>query len=382
MTSDNDKTVLSIALPLTAAVALYWASLVTKPQPIIVVPPTPSIPAEPTPAGIADPLPPAPKITHTLLVAQQPQESPFEAALAKIDERLEKLETTLGTIQGEVRVVLASLKSAPQPASPPDTRTTTAGWRVRLFRKQTDPAADEITKLIQSDPWLREWTAARDFQIVANNSEQAQEWVNAGYYRASTETALVVATADEVLYYAFDASLPKSATTLREDFERAEAGGLFYGGWDSWRDCLACKVNPNLQAAAPDLSAMDTRLIAAINSYRAGYSLPPLTADPLLMQCARDRIGSLLPGNPHVSSRYGWAHEHARNAGFAGHVTDVVAGDFSSPEKAVWAWSQSDGHARALRGWHNHNDQWIDRKYNVTGVAMNDRYWLAVLGNK
>jgi uncharacterized protein YkwD len=134
------------------------------------------------------------------------------------------------------------------------------------------------------------------------------------------------------------------------------------------------------------------RLIEAVNRYRARYKLAPLKEDPTLMRVARQRVpfvdarrGPGSPGyNHHACGQ--WCREHARAAGFAGPATDNLAMGYETPEGAVSGWSSEDrdrnpaGHNYQMRGLAKINGRWVDEGYNLIGVSISGRNYIAIFG--
>jgi uncharacterized protein YkwD len=125
-------------------------------------------------------------------------------------------------------------------------------------------------------------------------------------------------------------------------------------------------------------------MVAAINAYRAGYKLPPLTADPLLERIARSRVGVF----NHQHPRFGWVWQHAHSLGFPGPAlnttcTDDLAKGDLTPEDAVKGWADSSvGHAEQMRGKAKMNGTWQDCKFNLCGVAREGNQYIAVFGRR
>src|SRR4051812_16776196 len=94
------------------------------------------------------------------------------------------------------------------------------------------------------------------------------------------------------------------------------------------------------------LSETETKMVEAINEYRADHKLPPLTADPTLMKVARRRA-------PYFTHCYQgrWIWDECKQCGFEGFATDNLAQGQSKPEEAVDDWAHSTvGHAKQMRG--------------------------------
>jgi uncharacterized protein YkwD len=126
------------------------------------------------------------------------------------------------------------------------------------------------------------------------------------------------------------------------------------------------------------LSKTETRMIDAINAYRARYKLSPLTMDPTLMKVARYRA-------PHYTHNYRgrWIWDECKRFGFSGRTTDNLAQGHETPEDAVKGWAGSSvGHARQMRGQLKMNGQWLDYKFNKVGVARSGSNWIAIFGKK
>jgi uncharacterized protein YkwD len=126
------------------------------------------------------------------------------------------------------------------------------------------------------------------------------------------------------------------------------------------------------------LTKNETRMIEAINEYRARYKLPPLKVDPTLMKVARYRA-------PHYTHNYQgrWIWDECERYGFDGSTTDNLAQGQQTPEEAVDSWAASTvGHARQMRGHFNMNDRWIDYRFDKVGVAQSGRNWIAIFGKQ
>jgi uncharacterized protein YkwD len=126
------------------------------------------------------------------------------------------------------------------------------------------------------------------------------------------------------------------------------------------------------------LSRDETRMIEAINSYRAEYKLPPLTADPTLMKIARCRA----PYYTHCHQGR-WIWDECKRFGFDGFATDNLAQGQSTPKEAVDCWAASTvGHAKQMRGLFNMNKRWVDYRFDKVGVARCGRNWIAIFGKR
>jgi uncharacterized protein YkwD len=126
------------------------------------------------------------------------------------------------------------------------------------------------------------------------------------------------------------------------------------------------------------LSKDETRMIAAINDYRARYKLPPMAMDPTLMRVARYRA-------PYYTHNYQgrWIWDECRRFGFNGRTTDNLAQGQISPEEAVQGWAGSSvGHARQMLGQFKMNGRWQDYKFDKVGVARSGRNWIAIFGKQ
>lgn len=147
------------------------------------------------------------------------------------------------------------------------------------------------------------------------------------------------------------------------------------------------KVAPKPEAKpTAGLSADESRMVAAINQYRADRKLPPLSPDPTLERVARLRVGVFNHNHP----RYGWSWEQARRAGFSGAVTDNLAQGYESPEAAVgghatgWGDERQGhtvGHDMQMKGFTKINGQWVDQHFNLCGVAHQGANYIAVFGH-
>src|SRR2546425_573714 len=56
-------------------------------------------------------------------------------------------------------------------------------------------------------------------------------------------------------------------------------------------------------AAQPSLSDGESRMVMAVNKYRATFRLPPLAIDPILMRVARQRVGVY---DHHAFGKWSW----------------------------------------------------------------------------
>lgn len=129
-------------------------------------------------------------------------------------------------------------------------------------------------------------------------------------------------------------------------------------------------------ASPVPLSPAESRLVEAVNGYRARHELPPLVVDPVLQRVARERA----PFFTHCPRGLGWAWDHARRAGYRGFATDNLAQGDLRPEEAVGGWARSDGHARQMRGLRKLNGQWLDFGARRIGVGIRGRTYVAVFG--
>ena len=135
-----------------------------------------------------------------------------------------------------------------------------------------------------------------------------------------------------------------------------------------------------LLAPAEDckLSKNETRMIEAINEYRAEHKLPPLTMDPTLMKVARYRA-------PYFTHNYQgrWIGDECKRYGFDGSTTDNLAQGHQTPEEAVDGWAGSTvGHARQMLGQLKMNGQWVDYHFDKVGVARSGKNWIAIFGKQ
>jgi hypothetical protein len=97
-----------------------------------------------------------------------------------------------------------------------------------------------------------------------------------------------------------------------------------------------------------DVTDEEQRMVDAINVYRQGHRLPALAIDATLMRLARR-------GPPGAHPTTGWGDERP------GHTV---------------------GHNMQMRGFTKMNGQWIDRKFDRVGVAIENRNYIAVFGKK
>lgn len=135
---------------------------------------------------------------------------------------------------------------------------------------------------------------------------------------------------------------------------------------------------PDLAPSKPVsyLTPNEIRLLNAINADRAKYGRPPLTPDPILMRCARDRSQIMRHENAHCPNGE-WPQAAARRYGFRGPVNENFAPPWNPPwtsgEEVVYGWSQSSGHARCMR----------ESRWNVIGVGVwRGTGYVAMFGQK
>lgn len=131
------------------------------------------------------------------------------------------------------------------------------------------------------------------------------------------------------------------------------------------------------------LSSDESRMVAAINTYRANYKLLPLSADPLLETIARQRVGVFNHNHP----RFGWVWQQAHRQGFPGPAlittcTDNLTQGQTSPDEVAAGWATSDGHARQMRGQASMNGAWQECHFNLCGVAHEGQNYIAVFGRR
>lgn len=136
------------------------------------------------------------------------------------------------------------------------------------------------------------------------------------------------------------------------------------------------------KSASVDLSTDESRMVTAINEYRANYKLPPLTIDPLLERLARKRVRIF------SHQAFGmWSWEHAHREGFPGPVlnttvTDNLSKGVSATE-SVSGWAQTtDGHADQMRGKAKMNGRWENCHFNLCGVAHQGANSIAIFGRR
>ncbi|HEX3599676.1 MAG TPA: CAP domain-containing protein [Lacipirellulaceae bacterium] len=126
------------------------------------------------------------------------------------------------------------------------------------------------------------------------------------------------------------------------------------------------------------LSKNETRMIEAINKYRAGHDLPPLTMDPTLMKVARYRV-------PYFTHNYQgrWMWDEAKRFGFNGFATDDLSQGDQSPEEAVNGWAHSPvGHAQQMQGKFKMNGRFVDCHFDKVGVAQSGKNYIAIFGKR
>jgi uncharacterized protein YkwD len=124
------------------------------------------------------------------------------------------------------------------------------------------------------------------------------------------------------------------------------------------------------------LSKTETRMIEAINKYRAGYKLPPLEMDPILMKVSRYRV-------PHYTHCYQgrWIWDECKRYNFKGFATDNLAQGQRSAEEAVDSWAHSSvGHAQQMRGLFKMNGRWQNYHFDKVGVAQCGENWIVIFG--
>jgi hypothetical protein len=131
----------------------------------------------------------------------------------------------------------------------------------------------------------------------------------------------------------------------------------------------------------------ETRMVHAINDYRADRKLPALLVDRTLMRVARQRVDVF----DHCHPRYGWVRAHARGNGFSGFCTDNIARGYPTPESAVgdansgWGCEirgQTVGHDMQMKGYAKVNGRWVNYRFNRVGVARSGRNYIAIFGRK
>ncbi len=146
---------------------------------------------------------------------------------------------------------------------------------------------------------------------------------------------------------------------------------------------------PRPYAKSSALTANETRLVNAINAYRARFSLPPLAVDPQLMATARDRAPYATEASSHKVNGL-WPWEDARRHGFDGFATENLAWGCTSPEEAVGTptsggWGDSRpghtvGHDLQMRGQFKSNGRFEDRHFDRVGVAIRGTTYVAFFG--
>lgn len=128
----------------------------------------------------------------------------------------------------------------------------------------------------------------------------------------------------------------------------------------------------------PRLTLDEARLIDAVNHYRRVCGLSPLAPSPTLMTVARQRARVMTNACAHHPGGV-WPSQACRKAGYRGPVNEDFAQDFT-PERAVWAWKQSYGHAMAMKGWMNINNRWVNQHYADIGVGVYRSRNVAIFG--
>ena len=126
------------------------------------------------------------------------------------------------------------------------------------------------------------------------------------------------------------------------------------------------------------LSKNETRMIEAINKYRAGHDLPPLTMDSTLMKVTRVTA-------PYFTHNYQgrWIWDEAKRYGFDGFATDDLSQGDETPEEAVDGWAHSPvGHAQQMPGLFKMNGRFVDYHFDKVGVAQNGKNYIAIFGKR
>ncbi len=125
------------------------------------------------------------------------------------------------------------------------------------------------------------------------------------------------------------------------------------------------------------------RMVLAINEWRRLNGLSSLIVDPNLMQAATQakcNHGHTMNGK--------WGNVRASENGFRGLAWDNWAGEYATPEDAVFGWGKEkvkwgtktnggtgdplggSGHNMLMRGFHKMDGRWTDGKFDRVGVGM------------
>ena len=128
------------------------------------------------------------------------------------------------------------------------------------------------------------------------------------------------------------------------------------------------------------LTAAEQRMVKEINNWRAERNLPPMEVDPTLMKLARESA-------PYFSHRIRgrWVWQRAWAAGFRGFATDNIAKGHESPQQAVRHWGEEEhsvGHDKQMRGLFNMNGKWQNYRFDLVGVGIHKRKYIAIFGRK
>ena len=130
----------------------------------------------------------------------------------------------------------------------------------------------------------------------------------------------------------------------------------------------------------------EERLVIAVNSYRAYFSLPPLQRNARLDQCARRRLAFATRNQSHCLGGC-WPWDDARRYGFSDATEDLAWG-YSTPESCVgtlssgWGNQHGIGHDMQLRGYRKINGCWVEMHYTEIGVAISGTTYVAMFGRK
>jgi uncharacterized protein YkwD len=133
------------------------------------------------------------------------------------------------------------------------------------------------------------------------------------------------------------------------------------------------------------ISATESRMVKAVNKYRADRKLPPMEVDPILMKVARQRVRSF----SHCQNGK-WMWDACHDAGFRGWATDDLAQGYRTPEDAVGdghsGWGDETGHSvghdKQMKGYFKMNGRWQNYHFDRIGVASTGPggTWIAVFG--
>jgi len=173
------------------------------------------------------------------------------------------------------------------------------------------------------------------------------------------------------------------------------------GGTAAGRESAGPSSQPRTdQPAAPptapvekgaSLSVPETELVNALNDYRRAHGLAEFRVDPILQRLARRRVTRIdvryandhygtQPFNHHAFGQ--WPDEAAKSAGFNGDATEDLTMGAPTATECVDGWDRSYGHKQAMLGKVSINDRWVDKKFNLVGVARQGDNYIAMFGRR